>query len=145
MDKLKWLILLAGCLLIPLLFIDDDRQQSEYAQDDSWRLLSAIKMLEARGELMRDKKEKTLDGKPFSLVGYIYPLDRQSKQKHFLLSPYSPSCGFCSIGGVASTVEVFSHMPIDYSYEPVKITGVLRFAEHETLGLYFQLLDAKLN
>jgi len=143
-NMLKWAPVLLACLAIPLLFLDDE-QQSEYAQNDSWQLLAAVKMLEARGELIQDKEEKTLDGKPFSLIGYIYPLDKGKEQSHFLLSPYSPSCGFCSIGGIASTVEVFCQEPIAYSQEPVTLTGMLKFAEHEQLGLYFQLLDAELH
>ena len=137
-------IICLSLLLIGCPFLEEE-PQSEYTQEDSWQLLAAIKSLDARGELVRDKKDKTLNGKPFSLIGYIYPLGNARKQTHFLLSPYSPSCGFCSTGGVASTVEVFSRKPIEYSYEPVKLTGTLKFAEHAKMGLYFQLLNAELN
>ncbi len=84
------------------------------------------------------------EGKEVNMVGYMTPLDTDTKQRHFLLTSSPPSCFFHFPGGPAGVVEVFSEDGIDSSWSAVKLTGKLVLVEASETGIIYQLEGATL-
>ncbi len=84
------------------------------------------------------------DGEEVNIVGYMTPLDTDTKQRHFLLTSSPPSCFFHFPGGPAGVVEVFSEDGIESSWSAVKLTGKLVLVEASKTGIIYQLENATL-
>ena len=83
---------------------------------------------------------KALDQKDVKLYGFMMPLDQSAKQKRFLLSPYPPHCTFCLSGGPESLVEVLASKPVDFTYEPIVVSGRMAVLEDDVV--YYRLTNA---
>jgi hypothetical protein len=81
-------------------------------------------------------------GEQVDIVGYMLPLDADTKQKHFLLTSSPPSCFYHIPGGPAGVVEVFSDIGIEASWTPITITGELVLVETSKTGVIYQLEGA---
>lgn len=81
---------------------------------------------------------KALNNKKITLMGYMFPLEQNEKQKNFLFGPYPLSCPFHYHTRPALVVEIIAQKPITFSYDPIKIEGTLevRF-DMETQTFYY--------
>jgi hypothetical protein len=83
---------------------------------------------------------KALDRKDVKLFGFMMPLDQARKQKHFLLAAYPPHCAFCLPSGPESLVEVIADSPMEFTFEPIVISGRLAVLENDVV--YYRLTNA---
>lgn len=71
---------------------------------------------------------KALDGKKVAMIGFMLPIDEVKDIRHFLLVQSLWSCCYGTppdIHGIVR-IEMPKDRPIDYSFEPLLITGTLR-------------------
>jgi hypothetical protein len=85
---------------------------------------------------------KNMDGKPFTISGFMLPLEATEKFKHFLLSKRTPTCPFCPPGEPNEIVEVFSAKPVAWKDDMVTMTGTLKLVNDGEKGIFFQMNDA---
>ena len=83
---------------------------------------------------------KALDHKDVKLFGFMMPLDQARKQKRFLLAAYPPHCAFCLPSGPESLVEVLADTPIEFTFEPIVVSGRLAVLENDVV--YYRLTNA---
>ena len=88
---------------------------------------------------------KKVNGKYVELVGFMIPLSAQKKQTRFVLTPYSlGGCSFCvGGGGPESLVDIRPSKPIDFTYNPIAITGRLELLQKDPSELFFRISKAK--
>lgn len=82
---------------------------------------------------------KALKNKTVTLMGFMFPLDTTDKQKNFLIGPYPASCPFHYHVSPAQIVEVRLKKPIEFSYEPVTVKGVLSLKFNKETGIFYYL------
>lgn len=71
---------------------------------------------------------KALDGQKIAMIGFMLPIDEVKDIRHFLLVQSLWSCCYGTppdVNGIVR-VELPKDRPIDYSFEPLLITGTLR-------------------
>jgi len=86
------------------------------------------------------KDIKALDRKDVKLFGFMMPLDQARKQKRFLLAAYPPHCAFCLPSGPESLVEVVAATPVEFTMEPIVVTGRLAVLEDDVV--FYRLTNA---
>jgi hypothetical protein len=84
-----------------------------------------------------------LDAKSVRVQGFILPLDVSEQQHHFLLSAVPPHCPFCMPAGPEAIVEVFSKKPVEYSIEPIIVSGKFAVLKNEPSGLLYRLTEGE--
>ena len=84
---------------------------------------------------------KALDGKEVVLTGFMFPLEPTEKQRVFLIGPYPASCPFYYHVDPSEVVEVILKEPIEFSYDPVTVKGVLSLEFNEETGVFYYLKD----
>ncbi len=85
---------------------------------------------------------KKLSGQEVKVKGFLFPLEEEEKQKHFLLSAYPPSCAFCLPAGPSQLIEITLDEGIDFTYDPLLISGKLTLLEKEddlTSGMFYRI------
>lgn len=108
-----------------------------------WQLLQSTKTVQKPDRKFGPvfpKEVKDLDKQQVKLYGFMMPLDQAKKQKRFLLSAYPPHCSFCLTGGPESLVEVLADPPIEFTFEPVVISGRLAVLDNDVV--YYRLTNA---
>jgi hypothetical protein len=108
-----------------------------------WQLLQSAKTVQKADKKFGPvfpKEVKELDKQQVKLYGFMMPLDQAKKQKRFLLSAYPPHCSFCLTGGPESLVEVLADPPIEFTFEPVVVTGRLAVLDNDVV--YYRLTNA---
>ncbi len=88
---------------------------------------------------------KKMNGQYVELVGFMIPLSAQRKQTRFVLTPYSiGGCSFCvGGGGPESLVDIHPSKPIDFTYNPIAITGRLELLQKDPSELFFRISKAE--
>lgn len=81
-----------------------------------------------------------LDQKTVKLHGFMMPLDQSRLQKRFLLASFPPHCPFCMPGGPESMVEVLADKPLEFTYEPVTVSGRMAVLDDDVV--YYRLTQA---
>ena len=113
--------------------------------DVTWDVLARVKVVQD-GPLYVPKFEKAVaqfDGKRVVVRGFMVPLQQAPKQQHFLLSSFpAADCFFCLPGGPESFIEIKLDKAVDFEYEPVDVTGVLRVMTEDPGGMYYRLDEA---
>ena len=72
---------------------------------------------------------KKYANKPFELEGYIVPIKDGMKQTKFMLSTLPINqCFYCGKNGVPVMVQVELKEPIKFTYQTVKIKGILKLS-----------------
>ena len=108
-----------------------------------WQLLQSTKTVQKANKKFGPdfpKEVKALDKQQVKLYGFMMPLDQAKKQKRFLLSAYPPHCSFCLTGGPESLVEVLADAPIEFTFEPVVVSGRLAVLDDDVV--YYRLTNA---
>ena len=83
---------------------------------------------------------RKLNNQKVKLYGFMMPLDQSKQQKRFLLSAYPPHCSFCLTGGPESLVEVIADKPVDFTFEPLILSGRMAVLENDVV--YYRLSNA---
>jgi hypothetical protein len=83
---------------------------------------------------------KALDQRDVKLFGFMMPLDQSRRQKRFLLAAYPPHCAFCLPAGPESLVEVIAEKPVEFTFDPVVLSGRLAVLENDVV--YYRLTNA---
>jgi hypothetical protein len=83
---------------------------------------------------------KALDRKDVKLFGFMMPLDQSRLQKRFLLAAYPPHCAFCLPSGPESLVEVIADKPVEFTFEPIVMSGRMGVLENDVV--YYRLTNA---
>lgn len=108
-----------------------------------WPLLQSTKTVQKADKKFGPafpKEVKDLDKQQVKLYGFMMPLDQAKKQKRFLLSAFPPHCSFCLTGGPESLVEVMADQPIDFTFEPIVVSGRMAVLDNDVV--YYRLTNA---
>ncbi len=82
---------------------------------------------EMYGVFNNDIKKRA--GKPFELEGYIVPIKDGMKQTKFMLSTLPINqCFYCGKNGVPIMVEVQLAEPTKFTYQTIKVRGILKIS-----------------
>ena len=72
---------------------------------------------------------KKYANKPFELEGYIVPIKDGMKQTKFMLSTLPINqCFYCGKNGVPIMVQVELKEPVKFTYQTVKVKGILKLS-----------------
>ncbi|RZL43961.1 MAG: hypothetical protein EOP00_22050 [Pedobacter sp.] len=72
---------------------------------------------------------KKYANKPFELEGYIVPIKDGMKQTKFMLSTLPINqCFYCGKNGVPVMVQVELKEPVKFTYQTVKVKGILKLS-----------------
>jgi len=112
----------------------------------SWKTLARVGEVKMNDRLLHkfSAEVAALDNKEIKLQGFMLPLEAGRRQKHFLLSANVPSCPFCLPGGPDSLIEVHCKEAIEFSMEPIVISGKLSVLKDDPTGLWYRVHEATL-
>lgn len=113
----------------------------------SWKLLEATK------ETTRKNKDgyivskpifspqmQALNGKRIKVAGYMMPLEKGAKQKHFVLLAYPPGCPFHFHAMPNQFVEINAATPFPLNEtKPLVVTGTLQLTGQDESGIFYKL------
>jgi hypothetical protein len=110
----------------------------------SWKLLGQVELVKAKDRYVPQfaAAVAALDKKDVKLQGFMMPLEMGDKQTHFILSATPQTCAFCLPGGPEQLVEIKSKTPIQYTFEPIVISGRLAVLKDDPSGVYYRVTDA---
>ena len=84
-----------------------------------------------------------MEGRPFSITGYMLPVEASTHAAHFVLTRRSAGCPFCPPNEPTEAIEIFSLKPVDYTQAPVTVAGRLHLVARSETGLFYRLDQAK--
>ena len=111
----------------------------------SWKTLAQVEPIR-QGDKMVPRFSKEilgLDAKPVRVQGFILPLDLGDQQRHFLLSAVPPHCPFCVPAGPDAIVEVLAKKRVEYSFEPIIVSGKFAVLKNDSTGVLYRLTEAE--
>ena len=82
---------------------------------------------------------RRLDKKEIQITGYMFPLEPSEKQNKFLIGAYPISCPFHYHSNPNQVIEVNAKKPINFSYDPINIKGVLSLESGDDNGSFYKL------
>ncbi len=113
----------------------------------SWDVLAQVKLVKTdAGKYVPEFQEpvQALSTQQVALKGFMLPLDQSPKQQHFILSANPvANCFYCLPGGPESLIEVKLDEAVDFSYDPITISGTLELLADDPMGMYYRLNNAK--
>ena len=128
----------------------DERQAQDAlpkSKDAMWKLLAKtrVKLDDKKGMYSATYPDeiKALVGKPFTISGFVMPLDATEKFSHFILSKRTPTCSYCPPGEPNEIIDVWLEKPMKYDENLVKITGTFELINNQEMGMFFKLAKAK--
>jgi uncharacterized protein len=83
---------------------------------------------------------RRLDKQAVRVYGFMMPLDQARQQKRFLLASFPPHCAFCMPGGPESMIEVLAEKPVEFTYEPIVVSGRLAVLDDDIV--YYRITGA---
>lgn len=89
---------------------------------------------------------QTLDGTDITIKGYMFPLEEDDAQAHFLIGPFPVSCPYHYHVGPALVIEVKmgGKGKVKYSEDPIIMKGKLQLVPDDPeFGTFYRLLDAQ--
>ena len=105
---------------------------SDQIMSDNWDVIGSVDFKTVKETEMYaifTNEIKKYAGKPFELEGYIVPIKDGMKQTKFMLSTLPINqCFFCGKNGVPIMVMVELTEPIKFTYQTVKIKGILKLS-----------------
>lgn len=110
----------------------------------SWKILAQVKQVRVKDRILPEFSQEVaaLHEKKIKVRGFMTPLEPGEKQKHFLISVAPQSCSFCLPAGPEGVIEVKTTTPVDYTIEPVVVSGKLNLLKDDPMGMYYRLTDA---
>lgn len=89
------------------------------------------------------KDMASMNGRRFSITGYMMPVEANLKSPHFVLTRRVAGCPFCPPNEPTEAMEVFALAPVAYTQSPVTIAGTLHLVASSAAGLFFRLDKAR--
>lgn len=89
-----------------------------------------------------DKPIQAAEGKPFTVSGYLLPLEATSSFRHFVVTRRNTGCPFCPPNEIGEAVEVFARKPVAYTQAEVTFTGRLKLVSSSAEGMFYRLDEA---
>lgn len=111
----------------------------------SWDTLAQVKLVRADERFVPEFQPTVLSlrGQRVRVQGFMMPLDQSPTQQHFVLSANPvANCFYCMPGGPESMIEVRTNAAVEFSYEPITLTGELELLENDPMGMYYRLKNA---
>jgi uncharacterized protein len=108
-----------------------------------WELLQQAKTVQKADKRFGPvftREIQSLDKRDVKLYGFMMPLDQSRMQKRFLLASFPPHCPFCMPGGPESMVEVLAEKAIEFTYEPITVSGRMAVLADDVV--YYRLTNA---
>lgn len=154
--KLLHFALLSGLLLATSAFSTEEIAAERKAQeklpqskDGIWSVLGKCKVhydpKKYTYSITFTDEVKAMEGKPFTVSGFMLPLEPKEQFNHFLLSKRTPTCAFCPPGEPNEIVDIYTKKPVKWEEGLVIVTGTMRFTNNPDLGLFFQMKDAEMS
>jgi len=130
-------------LILSILFLFGYAEDSQAQAPLGWPALDALKYVQDDGIWKAEFEQEVIDmdGKEVTIEGFMMPLDQAVKQKKFLMSASPTDCMFCMPGG--AVVEVLATEGVEFSYEPIAVSGTFKLDKDDKYGLFYRLLKAK--
>jgi hypothetical protein len=110
----------------------------------SWKTLGQVKPLNEGGRIVPQfsKDVLDLDKQDVRVQGFMVPVEADIKHKHFVLSAVPPSCPFCMSAGPEAIIEVRMKSGIDFSYDPILLSGKFAVRADDPRGVFYILTEA---
>ena len=110
----------------------------------SWKTLAQVEPVKKGGKIVPEfsKDILALDRKDVKVQGFMIPLDTGEKQKRFLIAAVPPHCSFCLPAGSDAVIEVEARSPVNYTFDPIVMTGKFVVMKDDISGVLYRLTDA---
>lgn len=89
------------------------------------------------------KDMASLEGRPFSIIGYMLPVEKNLDSPHFVLTRRSSGCPFCPPNEPTEAIEIFATRPVAYTQAPIAVAGKLHLVRSSAEGLFYRLDQAE--
>lgn len=110
----------------------------------SWKMLAQVEYSNDVSEPpVFAEQVQALHGQEVKVQGFMMPLDNAADQSHFILSVYPPSCFYCLPAGPEGIIEVFSNDAIDFSFDPLLLSGILNVLTDDEMGIFYRIENAQ--
>lgn len=87
---------------------------------------------------------QALAGKQVKIAGYMMPLEKAARQKHFVLLGYPPGCPFHMHAMPNQFVEIYAAVPVKVDdVNPTVMIGTLRLTGQNESGIFYKLENAR--
>jgi hypothetical protein len=83
-----------------------------------------------------------MEGRPFTIIGYMLPIEPTTHSAHFVITRRSSGCPFCPPNEPTEAIEVFTTKAIDYTQSPIALKGTLHLVRSSELGLFYRMDNA---
>lgn len=87
---------------------------------------------------------RALDGKRFSVSGFIIPIEASRRFTHFVLARRNSSCPFCPPNEPTEGVEIFADKAIEYAPEEITVEGRFHLVHSTSDGLFYRINPARI-
>jgi len=110
----------------------------------SWKTLSQVQPVKQGSKMVSEFSRDilALDRKDVKVQGFMIPLDIGEKQRHFLISAVPPHCQFCLPAGPDALVEVEAKTPVNYTFDPIVISGKFAVVKDDPSGVLYRMSGA---
>lgn len=108
----------------------------------AWRVLKSVRFRNDGTSMETPPAVAALDGAVVTVDGFMIPYDQRRQQRQFLLSEYLVHCPYCTPGGMASFVEVFSRQAVGVSDRAFAMRGKLEIRGSRAGEFIFALTEA---
>jgi hypothetical protein len=110
----------------------------------SWKTLAQVEPVKQGGKMVPEfsRDVLALDRKDVKVQGFMIPLDIGDKQKRFLISAVPPHCQFCLPAGPDALVEVEAKTAVNYTFEPIVISGKFAVVKDDPSGVLYRMTGA---
>ncbi|MEL6612919.1 MAG: DUF3299 domain-containing protein [Bacteroidota bacterium] len=112
----------------------------------NWDTLAQVELQRQDGRYVPNFAPEVdgLNGEEVAIQGFIFPIQQTLEQTHFILIAFPlADCFYCLPGASESMIEVKTSQPVDFTYDPITITGTLEVLESDPMGMYYRLTDAR--
>lgn len=82
---------------------------------------------------------KQYDDQRVKIMGYMFPLEDGTSQRHFLMGPYPPTCVLHYHAPNNQVIEVKSDTPIPLTWEPILVEGTLMLLPDDPKNTFYRL------
>lgn len=114
--------------------------------DPGWTILNRAKVSvdEQKGFMVAafDDAAKALDGKPFTIGGFMLPLDASQSFTHFVLTRRNTTCAFCPPNEPTEAIEIFTDRALSFTQDEYRVSGVLELVAEASDGLFYRMRNA---
>lgn len=124
--------LLLALLILTGFTVKAQHNPDDQVMSDNWDIIGGVDF-----KIVKDSEMyavytpgiKKLANKPFELEGYIVPIKDGMKQTKFMLSTLPINqCFYCGKNGVPIMVMVEMAEPIKFTYNTIKVKGMLKLS-----------------